>query len=126
MGTGSSDGDWLGGRSVRLRDLMEHETTGGFAEGPERELFAAVLYDAIQVLLHARPRSEGDEARRYREAVWWVESSDSEYLFSYESVCQALGIDPGFLRAGLKAPKTTRLQKSRKGALGSPSSEPRW
>lgn len=126
MATGASDGDWLGGRSVRLRDLMEHETTGGIAEGPERELFAAVLYDAIQVLIHARPHGAGDEARRYREAIWWVESSDSDYLFSYESVCEALGIDPEYLRTGLKDPKTTRLQKSRKGSTGSANSDSRF
>lgn len=116
MTTGAFEGDRGAGKSSPLRDLMEHDSSSGYAEGPERELFAAVLYDAIQVLIHARPNGRGDEARRYREAVWWIESSGDDYLFSFESVCEALGINPGYLREGLRSPKTSRLQKTRRGA----------
>lgn len=116
MTTGALEGDRGAGKFTPLRDLMEHDCLGGYAEGPERDLFVAVLYDAIQVLIHARPDGRGDEARRYREAVWWIESSGDDYLFSFDSVCEALGIDPSYLREGLRAPKASRLQKARRGA----------
>lgn len=117
MTIGAFEGERRTGGITPLRELMEHDGLGGYAEGPERELFAAILYDAIQVLIHARPNGRGDEARRYREAVWWIESSDDDYLFSFESVCEALGIDPRYLREGLRAPKASRLQKARRGVV---------
>lgn len=123
MTTGALDGDRLGGKTTSLRDLMEHDCLGGFADGPERELFVAVLYDAIRVLIHASPDGRGDGARRYREAVWWIESSGDDYIFSFESVCGALGIDPGYLREGLRTPLVSRLQKARRGSSGSMSAE---
>ncbi len=123
MTSGVFDGEGNGGRAGPLRASMEIERLGGVAQGPERELFIAILYDAIQVLLNSHPLGHGDDARRYREAVWWIESLDNDYIFSFESVCEALGIDADYLRAGLQSPKVTRLQKVRKGSA---AALPEW
>ena len=88
-----------------------------------RQKVKLILYDAIQVLLSSHPLGHGDDARRYREAVWWIESLDNDYIFSFESVCEALGIDADYLRAGLQSPKVTRLQKVRKGSA---AALPEW
>ncbi len=72
---------------------------GGFATGAERELLSALLFDGVQSYLNY---FNSGYAKRYREAFLWVTSSaDTEYIFSFESCCEGLGIDPQGLRLGL-------------------------
>jgi hypothetical protein len=110
-----TEGEKGGVHRTSLRDMMECEVEPGYARGPERDLLLAVLFDAIQAVVHARHQAgDGDDGRRCREATEWIKSERSDYLFSFEVVCEALGMDPTYLRRGLKAPHTARLQKTRK------------
>lgn len=84
-----------------LVDELLHSSEEGFAKGPERTLMAAVLFDGLQAYM-SYVCSKGREARKkYQEAFNWVNSKDDQYVFSFESVCEGLGINPQFLRIGL-------------------------
>ena len=74
------------------------------AGGLERErlLMLAVLEDAIDC--YRRCRRSRDPAMRllFDETRAWVESRDHDTLFSFESLCEALDIDPDYLRRRLR------------------------
>jgi hypothetical protein len=67
----------------------------------ERRLFGAILADAIQLYLK---HTKGRNARSrilFRETEHWIESDDRRSLFSFENVCDVLGIDAGRMRRAL-------------------------
>ena len=59
----------------------------------------AVLEDAIRTLLLAR-RTAVPRKRLLRELAW-VESTSQTEPFAFESICDVLGLDPGYLRQRL-------------------------
>lgn len=73
----------------------------GYARGPERSLLSALLFDGIQAYFGYVASPQGAAAKRHREAFSWVNAHGRQYIFSFESVCEALGVDPEFLRLGL-------------------------
>lgn len=68
---------------------------------PETALMYAVLEDAFLCL-----QKSGDSTplvqRRAREAEEWFLSDDVRWIFSFLSVCEGLGLDPGYMRKKLK------------------------
>lgn len=73
----------------------------GYARGPERALLSALLFDGIQAYMAYALHERGQERGECKEAYLWVHTAGSDYVFSFESVCEALGIDPDYLRLGL-------------------------
>lgn len=73
----------------------------GYAHGPERALMSALLFDAIQLILSGRQFRRASDALAYRETCDWVMSRDRDYVFSFENVCEGLGINPDYLRLGI-------------------------
>ncbi len=70
-------------------------------EGGERKLMAAILSDGIEAYI-AQNISGIANSRRIRvDASEWVETKDYSYVFSFDNVCECLGIDPEYLRMGL-------------------------
>ena len=57
---------------------------------------AAVLSDALHTLTVAQRRAV--PVRRIREELAWFTSGDRSDPFAFESVCDTLGIDSGYLR----------------------------
>src|SRR6058998_3226020 len=78
------------------------ELPGRQAPQGERLLMLAVLEDAIDC--YRRYRRSRDPATRllFDETRAWVESRDHDTLFSFESLCEALDIDPDYLRRRLR------------------------
>jgi hypothetical protein len=74
---------------------MAHDALG------ERRLMLAVLEDAIRTLLLAK-RTAVPRKRLLRELAW-LESTSHAEPFAFESICDALGFDPAWLRARLVA-----------------------
>ncbi len=71
------------------------------AEG-EKRLMLVVLEDAIscyQNYISTRDRREGNLF--YEAAEWIFSQNDDEWLLSFHSVCESLGLDPGYIREGL-------------------------
>lgn len=80
-------------------DLLESHR--GYARGPERALLAALLFDGVQAYMNYVFAESSEHRKRYSEAYRWVHHSDKSYVFSFENVCEALGIDCEYLRLGL-------------------------
>ena len=78
----------------------------------EEKLMLAVLEEAVkcfqEYVLATRPR----EKRLFQEAEEWILEKDSDYLFSFESICQTLGLHPDYTRQGLLVWKEAKLKLS--------------
>lgn len=69
---------------------------------PEKRLLAALLEDAVSSLTFNKPRYSRRQQKDFTEAHAWVnEKADSEWIFSFVNVCEALGMDANYLRKGL-------------------------
>lgn len=65
------------------------------SDTPERRLLFAVLLDAV-IQLQRRNTSGSSEAER-----WIRNEAESDSPFAFRNVCEALGIEPGYLARGL-------------------------
>lgn len=96
-GTGGSSNDSLPFRLVaEVADLDL-----GYARGPERVLLTAILFDGIQAYMNYILARTDLQKRRYFEAYKWVHRESEDYVFSFDNVCEGLGIDPEYMRLGL-------------------------
>ena len=87
-------------------DRLSSRTT----DTPEKRLMFAILVDAV-IQLQRRNTPVALEAER-----WIRGDDDEEPLFSFQDVCDALGIEAGYLARGL----LTRVQHSRPASLAVP------
>jgi len=69
---------------------------------PEKRLMLAVLEDGVGTF-QKHAGATGRRARRlFAEAEDWFASDDSGWPFAFVSICQALGLEPLYLRKGLR------------------------
>jgi hypothetical protein len=64
----------------------------------ERRLLLAVLEDGIRTFLKNARATHGRAFNLRREALCWLTTTDQADVFSFEHICEALGIDAGRLR----------------------------
>jgi hypothetical protein len=83
-------------------------------DGGERKLMAALLSDGVQAYLEQAISYVKGASTRV-DAIEWVESKDSTYIFSFDNVCGGLGICPEYLRVGL-ARFILKARNKKKGA----------
>lgn len=69
---------------------------------PEAELMRAVLEDALLCFHEGLVRQGRRVQRLAREAKEWLFSDDAGWPFSFVSICAFLGLDPEYIRRGLK------------------------
>ena len=86
----------------RVRRRTEHEG--------ERRLMIAVLEDAVSVYRKQAGVLEGRNRETFLEAEEWIEDQDRSWLFSFQNICDVLGLDADYLRRGLHAWKTQALE----------------
>lgn len=67
----------------------------------ESRLMLAVLEDAIDCYRENFLFRNPNQQRLFEDAKEWIESSDDAWLFSFESICGVLGVNPAYLRQGL-------------------------
>jgi hypothetical protein len=72
---------------------------------PEKELMLAVLKDAI---MNYKKRMHLGNAL-FKEAETWLFERERDWLFSFETVCAVLGLNPGKIRSELIAWKLNAL-----------------
>ncbi len=68
---------------------------------PERRLMLAVLQDAIRCYqdnLFARNRKR---KKLFLDTEEWISATDRDGVFSFEAVCETLGLNPAYVRQGL-------------------------
>lgn len=81
---------------------------------PERELMVAVLEGALADYQRCCSARDKKGMKQFASAKAWILESDSEWIFSFINCCEALGIEPGYLRRG--------LLRSKQGKRARPSS----
>jgi len=87
---------------VLLSDQFYTTLRRSYLGHPERRLMAAVLEDAVACLSVNPTACSRRQARDFMEAQAWInEIEESDWVFSFPSVCELLGIDPSYLRRGL-------------------------
>lgn len=69
---------------------------------PELKLVLAVLEDALDRLAKYLRTSGRKGKSAYRETEAWIFAQKDDRVFSFASVCEILGIDPDYLRAGVR------------------------
>jgi hypothetical protein len=68
---------------------------------PIKRLMLAILEDALRCLQKYAHAKSGARRLMYWEAEQWLYSEGGNALFSFTMVCEALGIEPEYLRSGL-------------------------
>jgi hypothetical protein len=68
---------------------------------PEKRLMLALLEDAINcyqdTMLSRRPKKR----RLFEETEKWILEVGGDWIFSFDSVCETLGLNPDYVRQGL-------------------------
>jgi hypothetical protein len=78
---------------------------------PEKKLMLAVLEDAIQCFQDNVLAQSGRRKRLFEEAEQWILEANSNWVFSFESICEVLGFSPQYVRQGLLRWKEKNLPK---------------
>jgi hypothetical protein len=91
-----------------VSELVDNKA--GYADGPERALLSALLFDGVQSCISYLIAQNPGERSEYREAYNWVMENDTDYAFSFICVCEALGINAEYLRLGLINASNSLLQ----------------
>jgi len=72
---------------------------------PEKALVAAILNDAIQEYRKYSGGQDRNGKKRFREAEEWIMHDGNDWIFSFDNVCHFLGLDPDYVRRGLRIRK---------------------
>src|SRR3954470_18864198 len=105
---------------------LEHYRRQSHLE-PETRLMLAVLEDAVACFQKYVVARDERGIELFREAENWVLQKDTGWLFSFDNTCEALGINPEYLRAGLlrwkravieKLPKAKVYELAKRNAAG--------
>ncbi len=76
---------------------------------PQRRLMLAVLQtvvdDCREPAVAAAPEGAPRESRAFTEAKRYVASRDRSWPYSFENVCEAIGVDPDRVRVSLGLPR---------------------
>jgi hypothetical protein len=78
---------------------------------PERALIAAILEDAIHEYRRFRRARDTKGKERFREAEQWIVHGGNDWIFSFENVCDFLGLDPDCMRRRLLDSEDVRTKE---------------
>jgi hypothetical protein len=76
---------------------------------PEKRLMFAILLDAVECF---QQYAGHEDNRLFIETEDWVSEDDRGWVFSFINVCEALEIDPQYLRKGLLHWKERKILES--------------
>jgi len=78
----------------------------------EWQLVLAVVEDAVNIYRKHAAATDPEHRRLFDEAEAWIEDEDRSWFFSFESLCDVLGLDPDYLRRGLRTWKRRARRRS--------------
>jgi hypothetical protein len=82
---------------------------------PEKKLLLAVLEDALWCFQNGLLRRENKKQRVLSmEAEEWIMEESGEWLFSFNEICQLLGLEPRYVRKRLIGWKAETLLRRRR------------
>lgn len=96
---------------VLIESQYQSTQTRQLPMDPERVLMLAVLRDAVSYYQDHVSARKGPKRSLHLEAEEWILNRDRSALFSFEVLCEALGYDPDYIRAGLCRWKETALER---------------
>jgi hypothetical protein len=85
---------------ILLPAQLEQGSRMGVALG-ERRLLWAMLLDAVTCFCKYRRAKDNTGRKLFREAERWIRSRDDGWSFSFQSVCDVLGLNTQQLRVSL-------------------------
>ena len=85
----------------------------GSARPPELRLMLAVLEDAVHTYQSGCDSRTVAGRRLFREAEEWFRSDETASPFSFVTICQVWGVDPDYVRVGLRRWRTRHDPRSR-------------
>jgi hypothetical protein len=80
------------------------------AAGAEEKLMLAVLENAIEQFQEYALAEDPKGKALLLEVEEWLWDKDSDWFFSFESICETLKFSPEYLRQGLLLWKKTKIQ----------------
>jgi hypothetical protein len=83
---------------------------------PEKKLMLALLEDAISCFQNNVLARSGKSKKLFEESEAWILAGDRDWFFSFENICDVLGINPVYVRQGLRGWRERKLR------MGTPSS----
>jgi len=69
---------------------------------PEKDLLLAILEDAIYSYRKYRRARGRERKRQFREAEHWIMGGGDDWIFSFNNICELLGLAPDYIRRGLR------------------------
>jgi hypothetical protein len=67
----------------------------------EERLMQAVLENAIEYFQKYVLAKDGRGKKLFQEAEEWILDKDSDWLYSFENICEVLALHPDYIRQGL-------------------------
>ncbi|HEY2989567.1 MAG TPA: hypothetical protein VGL11_17740 [Candidatus Binatia bacterium] len=84
---------------------------------PEKLLMLAVLEDAIACFQKYMLSRDAKGRQMFRETEDWVLEEESEWLFSFDNICEVMGFNPQYIRRGLMRWKEAMVRRQPKAKV---------
>jgi hypothetical protein len=68
---------------------------------PEKRLMLALLEDAINCYQDNLVSRGSKKKRLFEQTEQWILEANGDWVFSFDSVCETLGLNPEYVRQGL-------------------------
>jgi peptidyl-tRNA hydrolase len=78
---------------------------------PEKRLMLAILKDAVSTFQTDLFAANVKSSRRFEQAKDWISETDGDWVFSFQNICECLGLNPAYVRNGLLHWMEKRLAK---------------
>ena len=78
---------------------------------PEKNLLIAILQDAIHDYRKYCRARDPEGKGHFREAQKWIMAGDNNWIFSFNYICELLGLDPDYIRRGLHEADADRTKQ---------------
>jgi len=69
---------------------------------PEIRLMTMILEDAVNCFQRFAGAESNPDLGEFRDAERWLFGGEKDWIFSFENICSSLGLDPQYIRAGLR------------------------
>jgi hypothetical protein len=69
---------------------------------PEIRLMAMILEDAVNCFQRFAGADSNPDLGEFRAAERWLFGGEKDWIFSFENICSCLGLDPLYIRSGLR------------------------
>jgi hypothetical protein len=97
-----------------LPDQFFSEFSGAAGCESERRLMLAVLQDAVECFQKYALARDSRGNFEFDEACRWIESDEREWPYSFENICDVLGLNPVCIREGLSRFGRSRIRRERR------------